>query len=87
MRMLYNREIVNDDYQIEEQEIARAIKHINEQCLNDKDFSKVFTGELSKFSKEVEKYTIKDNNGNFIDIKISYLPSMGEDTPNILTKT
>ena len=84
LRKLYQREMIDFDYQVDEQEISRAMKYINEECLDDKDFSKVLTGDVKEFSKEVETYTIKDNNNHFVYVKISYLPSIDIDTPNIL---
>jgi len=84
LRTLYQRETIDSDYQVNEQEIVRAMKYINEECLDDKDFSKVLTGDVKEFSKEVETYTIKDNNNHFVHVKISYLPSIDIDTPNIL---
>ena len=84
LRKLYQRETIDSDYQVDEQEIARAIKYINEECLDDKDFSKVLTGESKEFSKDIETYTIRDNNNHFVQVKISYLPSIDFDTPNIL---
>ena len=84
LRKLYQREMIDSDYQVDEQEIVRAMKHINEECLNDKDFSKVLTGESKEFSKDIEKYTIRDNNNHFVQVKILYLPSIDTDTPNII---
>lgn len=84
LRKLYQREMIDSDYQVDEQEIARAMKYINEECLDDKDFSKVLTGEAKEFSKDIESYTIRDNNNHFVQVKISYLPSIDADTPNIL---
>ncbi len=84
LRKLYQRETIDSDYQVDEQEIARAIKYINEECLDDKDFSKVLTGESKEFSKDIETYTIRDNNNHFVQVKISYLPSIDFDTPNII---
>ena len=84
LRKLYQRETIDSDYQVDEQEIARAMKYINEECLDDKDFSNVLTGEAKEFSKDIETYTIRDNNNHFVQVKISYLPSIDFDTPNIL---
>lgn len=84
LRKLYQREMIDSDYQVDEQEIARAIKYINEECLDDKDFSKVLTGEEKEFSKDIEKYTIRDNNDHFVQVRISYLPSVDNDTQNTL---
>ena len=84
LRKLYQRETIDSDYQVDEQEIARAMKYINEECLDDKDFSKVLTGESKEFSKDIETYTIRDNNDHFVHVTISYLPSIDADTPNII---
>ena len=84
LRKLYQREMIESNYQVQEQEIARAMKYINEECLDDKDFSKVLTGESKEFSKDIETYTIRDNNDHFVHVTISYLPSIDADTPNII---
>ena len=69
---------------IEEHNIATAINHINEKCLSDNNFSKALKGELKEFSNDLENFDVSLDNGITSNIVISYLPSIDENTSNIL---